>query len=42
MVPQLQDLSYAERLLNLSLTSLEDRRTRGDPILLNQIEEKWV
>jgi len=30
LVPQLKNLSYGERLLNLGLTSLADRRTRGD------------
>ncbi len=32
LVPVIRDLSYAERLLNLGLTSFEDRRTRGDMI----------
>ncbi len=30
LVPQLKNLGYGERLLNLGLTSLADRRTRGD------------
>jgi len=37
LVPQLQDLSYAERLLNLGLTSLEERRLRGDMIQMYKI-----
>jgi len=41
MVPQLQDLSYAERLLNLGLTSLEERRTREDMIQMFKIQNKF-
>lgn len=32
MVPTLRDLAYEDRLTILGLTSLEDRRTRGDMI----------
>ncbi|MEW8548554.1 MAG: reverse transcriptase family protein [Candidatus Thiodiazotropha sp.] len=32
MVPELKNLSYSERLKHLGLTSLEDRRKRGDLI----------
>ena len=33
LVPALRDLSYEERLSRLKLTTLEERRTRGDMIL---------
>jgi hypothetical protein len=33
LVPALRDLSYEERLSRLNLTTLEERRTRGDRIL---------
>ena len=32
MLHQLKNLSYAERLLNLGLSSLEERRKTGDMI----------
>jgi hypothetical protein len=38
LVPQLRNLNYEERLLNLGLTSLADRRTRGDLIQWFKIE----
>jgi hypothetical protein len=41
LVPQLQNLSYNERLLNLGLTSLEERRTRGDMIQMFKIQNNF-
>ena len=41
MVPQLSNLGYNERLLNLDLTSLEDRRTRGDMIQMFKIQNNF-
>ncbi len=40
MVPQLRNLSYEERLLNLDLTSLEERRRRGDMIQKYKVHKK--
>jgi hypothetical protein len=40
MVPQLRKLCYGERLLNLGLTSLEERRVRGDMIQMFKIHKK--
>jgi hypothetical protein len=40
LVPQLRDMCYEERLLNLGLTSLEDRRMRGDMIQMFKIERR--
>ena len=40
MVPQLRNLSYEERLLNLDLTSLEERRKRGDMIQMYKVHRK--
>ena len=34
MTPELQDLSYEKRLTRMQLTSLENRRERGDMITL--------
>jgi hypothetical protein len=40
MVPQLRNMSYEERLLNLGITSLEERRIRGDLIQMFKIQRK--
>jgi hypothetical protein len=37
LVPQLRNLRYEERLLNLGLTTLADRRVRGDLIQMYKI-----
>ena len=37
MIPQLQDMSYEERLSALSLSSLSHQRFRGDSIMLYKI-----
>ena len=43
MVPDLEDLSYEERLKEMHLTTLKERRKRGDLItihkLMNNLEE---
>ena len=39
LVPALKDLPYEERLTRLKLTTLEDRRTRGDMILTYKLIE---
>jgi hypothetical protein len=40
LVPQLRNLRYRERLLNLGLTTLADRRTRGDLIQMFKIDSR--
>ena len=40
MIPQLRNLNYEERLLNLDLTSLEERRRRGDMIQMYKVHKK--
>ncbi|MPC98771.1 hypothetical protein E2C01_094152 [Portunus trituberculatus] len=37
MVPELKDLTYEERLKEMGLPTLQDRRERGDLITLNKI-----
>ena len=43
MVPELEDLTYEERLKEMHLTTLKERRERGDLItiykLMNNLEE---
>ena len=43
MVPELEDLPYEERLKQMHLTTLKERRERGDLItlyeLMNNLEE---
>ena len=43
MVPELEDLTYEERLKEMHLTKLKERRERGDLItlykLMNHLEE---
>ena len=43
MVPELKDLTYEERLKEMQLTALKERRERGDLItiykLMNNLEE---
>ena len=43
MVPELEDLTYEERLKEIHLTTLKERRERGDLItiykLMNNLEE---
>jgi hypothetical protein len=41
MVPQLRYLSYEERLLNLGISNLEERRVRGDMIQMFKIQNNF-
>jgi hypothetical protein len=41
LVPHLSDLSYNERLINLNLPILEEKRTRGDMIQMNKIYKEF-
>ena len=45
MVPELKDLTYEERLRKMQLSTLEERRERGDLItinkLMNSLEETY-
>jgi hypothetical protein len=41
MVPQIKDLKYDERLLNLGITNLEQRRERGDMIQMFKIHKNF-
>jgi hypothetical protein len=41
MVPQIKDLKYKERLLNLGLPNLEQRRERGDMIQMFKIHRNF-
>ena len=46
MVPELKDPTYEERLKEMHLTTLKERRERGDLItiykLMNNLEEKHI
>ena len=40
MVPELEDLTYEERLKEMHLTTLKERRERGDLITIYKIDEQ--
>ena len=41
LVPELKNLEYHERLIKLGLTTLEERRIRGDAIQYYKLENKF-